>query len=306
MKYTFLSGGTGTPKLLQGFRELIPDKDLGVICNSGDDYLWNGLYVCPDLDTVLYQFSQKLDLVKFWGVKNERFEALEILRSLAAESTWFNVGDKDLALHVYRTNEMKTKSLTQVTKQICNNWNIEATIVPMSDYAVQSRIFSEDKSYHFQEYFVKLKTNITVSKVEFVGNKKSCTKEVKDLLESSKVIIIGPSNPITSIGPILAIEEIRELLRKHREKVVIISPIKSGSAFSGPTVELMRSMNVEVSPLGLAKYYQPYASKIIFDTDELELGNKIKSIGIEPIFHPIELSTQEQKKKLANTILNFI
>lgn len=306
MKYTFLSGGTGTPKLLQGFRELVADKDLGVICNSGDDYLWNGMYICPDLDTVLYQFSHKLDLKKFWGVKDETYESLEILKSLNAADTWFNVGDKDLALHVYRTNELKTKSLTQITQQICNSWNIEANIVPMSDYPVQSRIHSGEYSYHFQEYFVKLKTGIPVSKVEFEGNKNSTTQNVRDLIESSDTIIIGPSNPITSIGPILAIDEIRELLTKHRHKVIIVSPIKSGSAFSGPTIELMKSMNVEASPLGLAKYYQPYANKIIFDPVDQPLASNLSSIGIEPIFHPIELSTLEQKKKLATAIFDFI
>lgn len=306
MKYTFLSGGTGTPKLLQGFRGLVADKDLGIICNSGDDYLWNGMYVCPDLDTVLYQFSHKLDLNKFWGVKDETFESLEILKSLNADNTWFNVGDKDLALHVYRTNELKTKTLTQITRQICDFWNIEANIVPMSDYPLQSRIHSGENSYHFQEYFVKLKTNIPVSKVEFVGNKKSTTQDVRDLIESSETIIIGPSNPITSIGPILAIDDIRALLRKHRSKVIIVSPIKSGSAFSGPTIELMTSMNVEASPLGLAKYYQPYAEKIIFDPEDQHLAADLSSLGVEPIFHPIELSTQEQKKKLATAILDFI
>ncbi|MCE7734229.1 MAG: 2-phospho-L-lactate transferase [Candidatus Heimdallarchaeota archaeon] len=306
MKYTFLSGGTGTPKLLQGFRELVADKDLGIICNSGDDYLWNGMYVCPDLDTVLYQFSHKLDLKKFWGVKNETFESLEVLKSLKADNTWFNVGDKDLALHVYRTNELKTKSLTHITQQICNNWDIEATIIPMSDYPVQSRIYSAENSYHFQEYFVKLRTNIPVSNVEFVGNKKSTTDEVRNLIEASDSIIIGPSNPITSIGPILAIDEIRKLLKKHRQKVIIVSPIKSGSAFSGPTIELMKSMNVEPSPIGLAKYYRSYAGKIIFDPEDQSLEEEINSMGIETIFHPIELSTQEQKKKLATTILDLI
>lgn len=306
MKYAFLSGGTGTPKLLQGFRELITDEELGIICNSGDDYLWNGLYVCPDLDTVLYQFSGNLDLEKFWGVKNETFQSLEILKSLDGEATWFNVGDKDLALHIYRTNELKNDSLTQITKQVCKKWNIKATILPMSDHSIQSRIHSGDDSYHFQEYFVKLRTQIPVSKVEFRGNKKSTTREVKEMLESSKVIIIGPSNPITSIGPILAVDHIRHLLKKYREKVVIVSPIKGTSAFSGPTVELMKSMGVEPSALGLAKYYQPYASRIIFDTDDKHLEQELNSVGIEPIFLPIELTTQEQKKNLATAILNFI
>lgn len=306
MKFVFLSGGTGTPKLMQGFRHILPDKKIGVLCNSGDDYVWNGLYICPDLDTVLYQFSGKLDTEKFWGVEGDTFESLKTLKSLSAEDTWFNVGDRDLGLHIYRSLKLRKESLTRVTKKICSKWDIEAEILPMSDNPIQSRIFSEDKNYHFQEYFVKLQTNVNVTDVKFHGDSKETTEEVSNMLEVAKQIIIGPSNPITSIGPILSIKKIYSLLEQHRDKVLVISPLKGSEAFSGPTVKLMKTMNIDSTPLGIANFYQKIASKIIFDSEDISFRDKIKDLNIEPIFHSIDLSTLDQKKKLSTTIFDFI
>ncbi|MHA2031337.1 MAG: 2-phospho-L-lactate transferase [Candidatus Kariarchaeaceae archaeon] len=306
MKYAFLSGGTGTPKLLQGFRQLVSDEDIGVICNNGDDYHWNGLYICPDLDTVLYQFSEKLDLNKFWGVENETFESLEILKSLYAEDTWFNVGDKDLALHVYRTHLLNTKSLTEVTHSIRDSWDIKAHIVPMSNQPLQTQILSGENNYHFQEFFVKHKTEVDVTEVKFIGQNEETTNDVKEILDNCQQIIIGPSNPVTSIGPILAIEEIHQLLHKYKEKVILVSPIIGDRAFSGPTVKLMKAMNIAPSPIGIASFYEEFVSKIIFDETDKSIIDDISSFNVEPIFHSIELSTKEQKKKLASTILDFM
>ncbi len=306
MKHVFLSGGTGTPKLLQGFRQILPDIELGVICNSGDDYVWNGLYICPDLDTVLYLFSGKLDTGKFWGVEGDTFESLRILDSLKADDTWFNVGDRDLGLHIYRSSRLGHSSLTAITKEICLKWGIKSEILPMSNFPIQSRIYSADGNYHFQEYFVKLKTEIDVTEVKFHGQIEKTTEEVRNMLEKAKQIIIGPSNPITSVGPILSISEIYSLLQEYRDKVLVISPLKGNKAFSGPTVKLMKAMNIEPSPIGIAKYYQKIASKIVFDHEDKSLGHKVKDLEIEPIFHSIDLSSINQKKKLATTIFDFI
>lgn len=306
MKYVFLSGGTGTPKLMQGFRQILSDDNLGVICNSGDDYIWNGLYVCPDLDTVLYLFSGKLDTSKFWGVEGDTFESLRTLHSLEAEDTWFNVGDRDLGLHIFRSSKLIDSSLTSVTKDICKKWEIKAEILPMSNFPLQSRIHSKSKNYNFQEYFVKLKTEIEVTDVKFQGQTEKTTEEVRNMLEKAKQIIIGPSNPITSVGPILSINEIFSLLQEYRDKVSVISPLKGKEAFSGPTVKLLKAMNIEPSPLGIAKYYQKITSKIVFDERDKSVADKIKDLEIEPIFHPIDLSSLDQKKKLATTIFDFI
>ena len=170
MTFTFLSGGTGTPKLLQGFRQVLDDQRISVICNTGDDYIWNGLHISPDLDTNLYLFSNRLDLGKFWGVKDESFHALDTLQSLGKD-IWFNVGDKDIGLHLFRTDQLQKMSLTQITQHISKAWDISATILPMCDQLVQSQIYTEHKKLHFQEYFVKYKTEVNIQKVQFEGNK---------------------------------------------------------------------------------------------------------------------------------------
>ncbi|MHA2253299.1 MAG: 2-phospho-L-lactate transferase [Candidatus Kariarchaeaceae archaeon] len=305
MKLCFLSGGTGTPKLLQGFREILDDKFLGVICNTGDDYYWQNLHISPDLDTLLYLFSDRLDLSKFWGVKDESFHALDSLKSLGID-TWFNVGDKDLGLHIYRTNLLKSLSLTDITKMITKRWNVRSTILPMCDQQLQTLIYSQGSALHFQEYFVKYGTDISVDHIEFAGIKDRTTEDVQTLLQKSKNIIIGPSNPITSMGPILSIEPIHQSLQKFRKKTIAVSPIVGNQAFSGPTAKLMRQFGLDVSPPGIAKYYSKQISQLIIDSSDKKYKNVIQDYDIEPVLVDINLTTMKQKQKLAEELLSII
>ncbi len=303
MSYGFLSGGTGTPKVLEGFRELVDDTNLSVIANTGDDYFWNGLRISPDLDTLLYLFSNKLDTSKYWGVKDESYNALSTLKELGGE-VWFNVGDKDLGLHVYRQYLLKTMSFSQITELISRKWNIKAKIAPMADGLIQSRIHSGDNEYHFQEYFVKHKTDIKVDYVEFKG-KYPISKTAEYILHNSDKIIIGPSNPITSIGPMLSIAELRALLGRRQKDVVAISPVVGDKAFSGPTTRLLMAHGIETSPLGVAKYYQGLINTLILAPSDRSYDAMIKDLEIEPIYLPIELKSMHQKMKLADNLLNL-
>ena len=303
MSYGFLSGGTGTPKVLEGFRELVDDTNLSVIANTGDDYFWNGLRISPDLDTLLYLFSNKLDTSKYWGVKDESYNALSTLKELGGE-VWFNVGDKDLGLHVYRQYLLKTMSFSQITELISRKWNIKAKIAPMADGLIQSRIHSGDNEYHFQEYFVKHKTDIDVDYVEFKG-KYPISKTAEYILHNSDKIIIGPSNPITSIGPMLSIAELRALLGRRQKDVVAISPVVGDKAFSGPTTRLLKAHGIETSPLGVAKYYQGLINTLILAPSDRSYDTMIKDLEIEPIYLPIELKSMDQKMKLADNLLNL-
>jgi LPPG:FO 2-phospho-L-lactate transferase len=303
VSFGFLSGGTGTPKVLEGFRELIDDTKLSVIANTGDDYYWNGLRISPDLDTLLYLFSDKLDTNKYWGVKDESYNALSTLRELGGE-TWFNVGDKDLGLHVYRQHLMKTMNFSQIIKYISKKWGILATITPMADGLIQSRIHSGDEEYHFQEYFVKYRTNIDVDFVEFKGSS-PISEFAEYILKNSNKIILGPSNPITSIGPMLSMTDLRQLLEKRQKDTLAISPIVGEKAFSGPTTKLMMSHGIETSPLGVANYYKGLISILILDPSDKKYENDIKDLEIDPIYMPIELKTLEQKTNLAENLLDL-
>ncbi len=305
MNINFLSGGTGTPKLLQGMREIIDDKYIRVICNGGDDLDWYGMRVCPDLDTVLYLFSNRLDTDKFWGVSEEKFNAIDTLKSLGNKE-WFNIGDKDLGLHIYRTSLMKKYKLSKITEKICDAWGITSNILPMSDSLIQTKIDSDRGTLNFQEYFVKYRTNVEVFGVQFEGDKKSVPDKVLQLIDGKTPLIIGPSNPVTSIGPILSIDAINNRLKDTRDNNMAISPIIGNNAFSGPTVKLMQAMNIDTSIVGLSEHYKEIISKIIIDPIDMANKSAIEDMDIEVIALPITLKNKEQKIQLAKEILSIL
>ncbi len=307
MSLLFFSGGTGTPKLLEGMKNLVSDDSINIICNTGDDFIWNSLHVSPDLDTVLYLFAGILDLEKYWGRKNETFHTLETLQSLG-ESTWFQVGDRDLGLHIFRshllTNDFR---LTEITNLVREKWKINARIFPMSDQKVTTIIESSLGKLHFQEYFVKYKTDVDVLGITFEGSKNAnIPDEVMKALNQSKVCIIGPSNPITSIGPILSIPSYHRWLLKRKIPVIAISPIVGSKAFSGPTSKLMEAVGYEKSPLGLAEMYKGLIDILILDDTDRAYSQTIQDLGIECIFTNISMKSLEEKTKLAQFVLDLI
>ncbi len=310
--YTFLSGGTGTPKLLQGFRKIVDDSKLEVVCNTGDDYYWNSLLVSPDLDTVLYLFADLLDTEKFWGRKDETFRMLEELRTFTPSDyldTWFLIGDKDLALHIFRNHLMRRgDSLSDVTNLLMEQWGIRAKIYPMSNEKVTTTLHDkEGNSYHFQEYFVRYRTEIDVERVEFVGSEDAhITPYVFKTLSASKNIIIGPSNPVTSIGPILSVEEIRDKLVDKRERVTAISPIVSSKAFSGPTSKLMDAVGMGASIEGLVKNYKDFCARLVLDEADRSQAQLVEDFGIEPIFTDITLATMQDKERMAQFLMEVL
>lgn len=308
MEFSFFSGGTGTPKLVEGFRAIgIEDSQINIIANTGDDIYWNGLLVSPDLDTLLYLFAGKLDLEKYWGQQNESFKTLDALKLFDEEGTesWFNIGDKDLALHLFRNYLLKQGlSLTEATQQISSKWGITATILPMSDHKVTTSIISNSRSYHFQEYFVKHRWQLPVLNVEYLGSDVAKIPAIaSQKLTSSNMIIIGPSNPITSIGPILALKEYQEYLKSARAKVLLVSPLVGSRAFSGPTVVLMKAKGIEPTALGLAEFYKDYVHTIVLDPKDRDYADSIRDLGVEPVFSATKLSDLQAKQNLANYIL---
>ncbi|MHA1595977.1 MAG: 2-phospho-L-lactate transferase [Candidatus Baldrarchaeia archaeon] len=297
---TVLSGGTGTPKLLKGLLRVIPQRDLTIIANTADDIELYGLYISPDVDTIIYLLAGLLDEEKWWGIRGDTFHFVEMMRRYGEEA-WFNLGDRDLAIHVIRTRLLRRGwKLSEVIKKICSSLSIEATILPMTDDRVETRIITSDgRNIHFQEFWVKYRGNICIKDVIFSGIEKARPADgVIDAIESSKGVIIGPSNPITSIGPIVSIKGIREALR-DKSPVIAISPIVGNKPVSGPAAQLMKAKGVEVSSLGVAELYSDFLDIFIIDKRDQNLKDEIEGLGIKVIVADTIMDNDEKRMRLA-------
>jgi len=294
----FLSGGTGTPKLLQGVLPLINPEEVSIISNVGDDYEIYGLYVSPDLDVITYTTAGIIDEEKMWGIKGDTFNFIQCLEKIG-EDIWFKLGDKDLSFCFLRTYLLrKGLSLSEACKFICDILNVRVS-------SIQTRILTEKGWMHFQEWWVREKGSLKVLNIDFKG--KNTAKSSPGILEAinyAEKIVIGPSNPVTSIGPILAVKEIRETLEKTATKVVAVSPIIGNSPLSGPAGTLIEFLNLEISPLGVAKVYQPFLDCLIIDESDKNMAKRIeKDLDIEVVSVNTIMKTHEDKKELAKTVL---
>lgn len=303
---TFLSGGTGTPKLIQGFRQILNDKHISIIANSADDIQIYGLYVSPDIDTIIYLMGDILDFDKFWGIKNDTFYTLQNLKKLGYD-TWFNIGDKDFATHIYRTEQInKGKKISEIIENITRNLKIDAKIYPSSDTHIESRIVTQKgEDIHFQEFWVKEKGEIDIQD-HYIKNLTSADtpKIALDSIDKNEIIIIGPSNPITSIGPIINIKQIREKLIKNKEKVIAISPIIGEEPISGPTAKLMKAKGYSVSPIEIARIYQDLCDTFIIHESDKNLVELIeKETNLKVIVKNILFKDTDVSQNLANLIL---
>ncbi|HUT82539.1 MAG TPA: 2-phospho-L-lactate transferase [Candidatus Bathyarchaeia archaeon] len=307
-KITFLSGGTGTPKLLIGIRKILSDEELTIIGNTGDDDKFYGILVSPDVDTLLYLFSEQLDLKKFWGVTDDTFSTLQQLANLD-EETWFHLGDKDFALHLTRNRLLSSGfTLTETTKLLCQKLKIKAKILPMTNDSIRtSMITQNNERLSFQEYTVKLRENLSVKEVIYCGSKTAKpSDDTLKAIKNSQAIIIGPSNPITSIRPMLAMKRFKEALKKTKAKIIAVSPLSSGKAFSGPAAQLMKQLNIEPSSLGIATLYEEFLDTLIICKSDKKLRPSIENLGIDVIEANISLNTNEERKELSNIILKSL
>jgi len=305
---TLLSGGTGTPKLLLGIRKFVPDSDLTIIGNTGDDDTFYGLLVSPDVDTILYLFSGQLDLEKFWGVLDDSYILLQTLEKFH-ENAWFKLGDKDLALHLLR-NKLLSQGLTlsEAITEICIRLKIKAKILPMSNDPVRTKmITAEDERLSFQEYTVKLKEKVAIKKVVYQGvTAAKTTNEVIDAIKHSQAIVLGPSNPITSIAPILAIKDIREALCQTEVPIIAISPLSKGKAFSGPAAQLLNELGIKSNTLGIAELYKDFLNTMIVCNTDKKLIPDIEALGIKVICTNISMATTSEREQLAKIVLDEI
>ena len=299
---TILAGGSGSVKMVRGFAS--QRTDINVVTNVGDNYWLYGMYICPDIDTITYGLADLLDHDKGWGIKKDTFGFLRQME-IFGEETWFRIGDRDTATHLTRTNMLKNgKSLSHITKWMCEKLSIEIKIVPVTDNTIETRIITDRGDLHLQEFWVKHRGLDEVKGIEYQGAEKvRPNPDAMNAIHDSNLIVIAPGNPLTSIGPMLAIKGIRKELAKKKNKVVAISPIIGNSAISGPTGKYMEAAGIEVSALGVAKMYADVCSNIIIDTKDRMLTKKIESLNINVHDTKIRMTNKQSEDALAASIL---
>jgi LPPG:FO 2-phospho-L-lactate transferase len=304
MRVTALAGGTGAAKLVRGLTRCLPTPDLTIIGNTGDDVEIWGLHVSPDLDTLAYALSGRLDVARGWGLAGETFRCLEAMADLAGE-TWFNLGDRDLATHLVRTRLLhEGMPLSAVTAEVAARLGVAPRILPMSDQRVRTRVATPEGWLSFQEYFVREKAMVEVLDVEYAGAEAaSPAPGVLASVRDADLIVVCPSNPVTSIGPILAVPGIAHALETARAPRVAVSPIVGDAAVSGPAGALMRARGLPVSPLGIATAYRPWLSALVIDESDRACAGALREGSVTPVIAPILMTDHAREIALARRIL---
>jgi len=299
-----LTGGTGGAKLIEGLAAELDADELTIVCNTADDTLVHGLYVSPDLDTITYTLAGLIDPDQGWGVRNDTFAVLQQLGHLGVE-TWFKLGDRDLALHIRRTQLINEGlKLSEVTDQLCRALGIKPKILPMSDEKVQTRVNTPQGEISFQEFFVKEHWTREVTGIHFAGVEQSQPAPgVLEAMRRAEGVIVCPSNPITSIGPILAVPGIRSALAALEVPVVGVSPLIAATAISGPAHKLMLACGYDPSSLGVARHYGDILDRLFIAAEDQNLASSIQDLSIGPVCTDIRMMTANDKRRLAAEVL---
>ena len=307
LKITALAGGIGAAKFLSGLTRAMPAENITIIANTGDDIELFGLRVSPDIDTVTYTLAGVINETFGWGLANDTFESLKWMARYG-EAIWFNLGDKDLATHIYRTHALRQgKTLTEVTKHIASSFGVSSTILPMTDAYTPTRVLTDEGELHFQEYFVRRRCEPRVLEIRFdnIESAKPASGVVASILNADAVIVC-PSNPFISIGPILAVPGIRDALRQTPAKVVAITPIIAGQALKGPAADMLRDLGYEVSARGVASLYSDFVHLFVLDEADETLKQAIEDLGMQVAILNTVMKTLEDKEDLARQIIKVL
>src|SRR5436309_5306942 len=305
MRVTALAGGTGAAKLLRGLASARPRHELAIIGNPRDDTEIWGPHVSPDIDTVMYALAGRLDAMRGWGVADDTFRCLEAMGDLGAE-TWFNLGDRDLATHLYRTRALGDGTpLSAVTAELCRRLGVAARILPMSDDPVRTRVRTPDGWLSFQEYFVREKAQVRVLDVEYAGAAASRPAPgVLEAIREADLVVVCPSNPVTSVGPVLAVPGMAQALAAVRSRVVAVSPIVGGAAVSGPAGELMRARGLTVSAVGVAAAYAPWLATLVMARSDAPRVAELARRGVKAVLADILMTDRDREIALARVVLD--
>jgi LPPG:FO 2-phospho-L-lactate transferase len=312
---TVLAGGVGAARYLRGLVQVIPAEQIDVIVNTGDDLVLHGLSICPDIDTITYTLAGAIDTERGWGLTNETWVAMGALARYAehrpvgsqAAPTWFNLGDQDLATHMYRSARLaEGASLALVTAEIARAWDLALRFHPMSEAPCATMI---DTMAHgrisFQEYFVQHRHAIEVTGIELGGQDKALSAGAQSALTGNDLIVIAPSNPLVSIGPIRALTDVNSILAARREQVVAVSPIVGGAALKGPADQMMTALGHESSVVGIARIYAPVAGTLVIDEVDADLADQVRAEGMDCIVTPTVMSDPQIAADLARATLSI-
>src|SRR6266478_1028224 len=306
LKITALAGGVGASKLLLGLYQVMDRRLLTIIVNTGDDIVLHGLKISPDLDIVTYTLAGIVDASKGWGFQGETFHALKRLAAYGRPN-WFNLGDRDLATHIHRTALLSEgKTLSQAADSIRTALGVKSRILPMSDSPVPTIIDSNEGPLHFQEYLVKRRAEPIVKSIRF-ANVES-TRPAPGVLEAIRDadrILICPSNPLISIGPILGVPGIREALRARKGDVIAVCPIVGGKSLKGPSDKMLAELGHEPSAFGVAKLYADFTGTFVIDPADKTQAGPIRKLGMKVEVVPTVMKTRSQKRKLARSLLSL-
>jgi LPPG:FO 2-phospho-L-lactate transferase len=295
----------GAAKFIRGLIRRIDSRDLSVIVNTGDDEYFYGLYVSPDVDTIIYTIADVVNRTNGWGVQGETFHALGALARFYG-TPWFNLGDRDLATHLYRSERLRDGArLSEITAEIAGRFGVKSNVMPMSDDRVRTHIKLKGRSpIPFQEYFVRGRARGAVERIELRGIEQAqATPQVIRAIKESAAVILAPSNPFVSLGPILQLAGVREALRSVRERVAAISPIVGGKTVKGPADKMMRGLGHEVSPLGVARLYRDFLGVFALDNVDRRYLEPIRELGIRAIAADTIMSTPAKAARLADVVL---
>ena len=298
-----LAGGVGGAKLALGLSRVLPPGRLTIVVNTGDDESFHGLHVSPDLDTVMYTLAGVADPERGWGVAGDTFQALEMLRRYGAP-TWFNLGDRDLATHVRRTELLRQAySLSQVTHTLSRCLGIQHSIVPMSDQPVRTIAVTDEGEMSFQTYFVQRRCEPRLCGVRFQGSQDAqVAPGFQKALQKASVLVYCPSNPVVSIGPILAIHSVAQAIATFKGPRLAVSPIVGGQALRGPAAKMLAELGEEVSCVGIARRLAGLCDTLIIDTADEGRAPQVEALGLRPHVTNTIMETDADKVRLAQEV----
>jgi len=304
-----LSGGVGGAKLALGLSRCVAAEDLTVVANTADDFEHLGLYISPDVDTVLYTLAGINNQEQGWGLADESWQCMNSLQRLGGE-TWFRLGDRDLALHLQRTQMLKQlgTTLSGVTEYLGHALSVEATILPMCDQSVATIVQTRQGDMPFQQYFVREHCEPVVTGFRFAGVEQARINPrliERCAAKTTRCIVLCPSNPYVSLAPMLNIADMQEFLRKQSAPIIAVSPIVGGSALKGPAAKMMQELNVKPSVLAVAQMYRGLIDGLVIDHADKADADAIAALGMTPLVTATVMRTLDDRERLARDVLNF-
>jgi len=308
VKVTVLAGGVGAARFLKGLISVMDQREITVIANTGDDVELHGLHISPDIDTLVYTLADAIDPERGWGLANETWQAMEMVKRYGGIG-WFNLGDQDLGTHMFRTQRRSEgASLDVVTAEIARAWGLDLAILPVTNDLLRTMVTVVDEGeITFQEYFVRRQHNVEVSNIRFNGARAATPGPgVIDAIDHADLVVIAPSNPLVSIGPLLAVPGVREAVVAKRAQTVAVSPIVGGAALKGPADRMMRELGHPSTVGGVAQLYHELAATLVIDSVDEPLANEVEAAGMAALAVPTVMSEPGVAAALATAILALV